>query len=228
MLSTAMPGAMSYASVEEQHIEFVTMTLRPYVHKLEESFSTLLPSDAFLRFSMEGLLRGNITSRYAAYSQGVQAGFLSIADIRRLEDLRPVEGSDTLRVPLANVNLDAANIVEMDKRILMAQRLIVIGFEPASVMASLGLPDIVHTGLPSVQLQQAATFEPADPAEAYPVRDFDPEDLTEAMINAVRTIPAPIVNVPQPVVNVTVPEADKRVRTVERDDEGNILRIVEE
>jgi hypothetical protein len=43
-----------------------------------------------------------------------------------------------------------------------------------------------------------------------------------------RTIPAPIVNVPQPVVNVTVPEADKRVRTVERDDEGNILRIVEE
>jgi HK97 family phage portal protein len=228
MLSTAMPGAMSYASVEEQHIEFVTMTLRPYVHKLEESFSTLLPSDAFLRFSMEGLLRGNITSRYAAYSQGVQAGFLSIADIRRLEDLRPVEGSDTLRVPLANVNLDAANIVEMDKRILMAQRLIVIGFEPSSVMASLGLPDIVHTGLPSVQLQQAATFEPADPAEAYPVRDFDPEDLTEAMINAVRTIPAPIVNVPQPVVNVTVPEADKRVRTVERDDEGNILRIVEE
>jgi hypothetical protein len=228
MLSTAMPGAMSYASVEEQHIEFVTMTLRPYVHKLEESFSTLLPSDAFLRFSMEGLLRGNITSRYAAYSQGVQAGFLSIADIRRLEDLRPVEGSDTLRVPLANVNLDAANIVEMDKRILMAQRLIVIGFEPASVMASLGLPDIVHTGLPSVQLQQAATFEPADPAEAYPVRDFDPEDLTEAMINAMRTIPAPIVNVPQPVVNVTVPEADKRVRTVERDDEGNILRIVEE
>lgn len=228
MMSTAMPGAMSYASVEEQHIEFVSLTLRPYVHKLEEAFSALLPTDAFLRFSMEGLLRGNITSRYAAYSQGIQAGFLSIADIRRLEDLRPVDGSDTLRVPLANVNLDAANIVEMDRRILMAQRLIVVGFEPAAVMAALDLPDITHTGLPTVQLQQAATFDPADPADAYPVREFEPEDLSNAMADALRAMPAPIVNVPQPVVNVTVPEQEKRVRTVERDENGDITRIVEE
>ena len=86
----------------------------------------------------------------------MQAGFLSINDIHRIEDLSPVEGGDQYRVSLANVNLDAANIVELDKRVLMAQRLIVAGFDPAETLAAFNLPNIVHTGLPSVQLQNAA------------------------------------------------------------------------
>jgi hypothetical protein len=105
---------------------------------------------------MEGLLRGDIQSRYAAYSQGVQAGFLSINDIRRLEDLRNVEGGDVMRVPLSHVDLAAANIVETDKRVGMAVRLIGVGFNPNDVVTALDLPPMEHTGLPSVQLQNAS------------------------------------------------------------------------
>jgi hypothetical protein len=102
---------------------------------------------------MEGLLRGDIQSRYAAYSQGVQAGFLSINDIRRLEDLRNVEGGDVMRVPLSHVDLSAANIVETDKRIGMAVRLINVGFDPDATLSALNLPTIEHSGNASVQLQ---------------------------------------------------------------------------
>jgi HK97 family phage portal protein len=176
LLGSTTPGAMSYASVEQQHIQFVTLTLRPIVFTLEEQFTKLLPGEAFLRFNMEGLLRGDIQSRYAAYSQGMQAGFLSINDIRRLEDQRDVDGGDVFRVPLSHVDLDAANVVEQDKRISMAVRLINVGFDPESALESVGLPRIPHSGLPSVQLQNAAQHVEADVDEVYPPsRELDEE-----------------------------------------------------
>ena len=164
-------AGMSQASVEQQHIQFVTITLRPYVHKLEEAFSALLPGGAFLRFNMDGLLRGDLQSRYTAYSIGMQAGFISPNDARRREDLPPVDGGDVFRVPLANINLEAANLVETDRRVMMATRLVNVGFEPEQVLAALSLPAIAHSGLPSVQLQNAAVQAQAeaDVSEVYPV-----------------------------------------------------------
>lgn len=154
-LGVISDGTRSYASVEQDNIDFVTTTLRYYVYKIEEAYSRLLqPSAAFIRMNMEALQRGDQQSRYAAYSQGIQAGFLSINDIHRLEDMAPVDGGDIYRVPLENINIDAAALVETEKKSLMAARLINVGFEPSSVLAALDLPAMSHTGIPSVQLQQ--------------------------------------------------------------------------
>jgi HK97 family phage portal protein len=169
MVGVTTPGAMSYASVEQNNINFVTHTLRPYVAKIEEAYSALLPQGAFIRLNVDGLLRGDFATRMSGYSIGTQAGFLSVNDIRRFEDLRPVDGGDVYRVPLANVDLGAASLVETDKRVTMAQKLIYSGFEPAGVLLSLGLPPIEHTGVPSTQLQQVAQIDPADPASVYEV-----------------------------------------------------------
>jgi len=221
-------AGMSHASVEQQHIAFVTITLRPYVHKLEEAFSRLLPAEAFLRFNMDGLLRGDLQSRFTAYSIGTQAGFLSTNDVRRREDLPPVDGGDAHRVPLANVNLEAANIVEQDRRVQMAVRLINVGFDPAEVLSSLDLPAMEHTGLPSVQLQNAAQQAEAPNIEdAYPVRDADLDPLEIAQQFGL-SLSDTLRNMPAPVVNVTVPEQPARTRKVKRDADGNILEIVEE
>jgi hypothetical protein len=230
MLGITDAGGMSQASVEQQHIQFVTITLRPYVHKLEEAFSRLLPSQAFLRFNMDGLLRGDLQSRFTAYSIGTQAGFLSTNDVRRREDLPPVDGGDAHRVPLANVNLEAANIVEQDRRVQMAVRLINVGFDPAEVLASLDLPAMEHTGLPSVQLQNAAQHVEADVDAVYPSGrsvddDVDQRDVAEDIATA---LAASIQAMPAPVINVTVPEQPARTRKVKRDADGNILEIVEE
>lgn len=223
-------AGMSQASVEQQHIQFVTITLRPYVHKLEEAFGTLLPGGAFLRFNMDGLLRGDLASRFAAYSTGMQSGFLSPNDVRRREDLPPVDGGDVYRVPLANINLEAANLVETDRRVMMAVRLVNTGFEPDQVMAALGLPEIPHSGLPSVQLQNAAASVGVDIEDVYPTgRDLgDDYDQRAAIEQIGETIAATIQNMPQPVVNVNVPEQPARTRKVKRDSEGNIAEIVEE
>lgn len=163
-------GGMSYNSVEQQNINFVTHTLRPYIAKMEDAYSTLLPDGAFIRFNVDGLLRGDFATRMNGYSIGSQAGFLSVNDIRRFEDLQPVDGGDVYRVPLANVDLGAASLVETDKRVSMAQKLILSGFDPAGVLAALDLPRISHTGLPSTQLQAIAQIDPTDPESVYGVK----------------------------------------------------------
>jgi HK97 family phage portal protein len=170
MIGSTSAGAMSYNSVEQQNINFVTHTLRPYIAKMEDAYSTLLPEAAFIRFNVDGLLRGDFATRMNGYSIGSQAGFLSVNDIRGFEDLLPVDGGDVYRVPLANVDLGAASLVETDKRVTMAQKLILSGFNPAAVLAALDLPAIAHTGLPSVQLQGVAQIDPADPESVYEVQ----------------------------------------------------------
>jgi HK97 family phage portal protein len=164
-----IPGTQSYASVEQNNISFVVHTLRPYIEKIEWAFSKLLPNNAFIKFNVDGLLRGDFQTRLQGYSIGMQSGFLSINDIHRLEDMAPVEGGDVYRVSLANVDLKAAEITGDAKKVQMASQLINAGFDPASVLDSLGLPAITHTGVPSVQLQQVATIDPNDPAAVYGV-----------------------------------------------------------
>ena len=156
-----LPGTNTYASVEQNNIAFVTHTLRPIAQKIEGALSSLLSQEtgleaAFVKISLDGLLRADMNSRTQSYSTLLQAGVYSINDVRAFEDLRPIDlpSADTVRVPLANVNLDAADLSVMNQKVEMAQQLIQIGFEPSDVMAKLGLPAITHSGKDSVQLQQ--------------------------------------------------------------------------
>jgi HK97 family phage portal protein len=170
MISVTKPGAMSYASVEQNGINLVTYTLRPYLEKIEQEYSNrLLPGEAFMKFTVDGLLRGDQQSRYAAHASALVNGWASINEIRRMEDMPPVDGGDTFRVPLANIDLDAANLVEMDKKVTIATKLIMTGFDPTDVLAKFGLPALAHTGLPSVQLQNPANLDPEDPEAQYEV-----------------------------------------------------------
>jgi HK97 family phage portal protein len=225
MIGITTPGAMSYASVEQNNINFVTHTLRPYVTKIEDAYSALLPDGAFIKFNVDGLLRGDFATRMNGYSIGSQAGFLSVNDIRRFEDLRPVEGGDVYRVPLANVDLGAASLVETDKRVSMAQKLIISGFDPAGVLSALGLPAITHTGLPSVQLQGIAQIDPVNPEAVYDVQRT--HDVNVQMPETVVNVPPAIINVAPPNVTVEAPQQKTTIRTVERDDNGHIVNIIE-
>lgn len=165
-----VPGTQSYASVEQNAIQFVTHTLRPYIEKLEWAYSRLLPTqEAFIKFSVEGLLRGDFNSRINAYSVGLQAGFMSVNDVRRLEDLSPAEGGDQYRVPLANIALTDTSLVSEQQRVTMATKLIQIGFDPEETLKAFGLPAVGHTGLPSVQLQGVAQIDPENPESVYGV-----------------------------------------------------------
>jgi len=225
MIGVTTPGAQSYASVEQNNIQFVVHTLRPYIEKIEYAYSTLLPNEAFLKFNVDGLLRGDYTTRIQGYSIGLQAGFYSVNDVRRFEDLRPVDSGDQFRVPLANINLAEADVIEQDKRVSMATRLVQTGFDPASVLSALGLPAIIHTGVPSTQLQQVAQIDPPDPGNVYDVTRSSEINIQipETIVN----IPQTKINVEPPIVNINAPEQKPLIRTVERDENNHIVRIIE-
>lgn len=170
MIGITTSGAMSYASVEQNNINFVVHTLRPYIQKLEDAYSRLLPAESFLKFNVDGLLRGDYQTRISGYSVGLQAGFYSVNDIRRFEDLSPVENGDQHRVPLANIDLADTKVVTDDKRVAMAAKLVLAGYDPSEVLSALDLPPISHTGLPTVQLQNVAQINPENPLEIYEVK----------------------------------------------------------
>ena len=150
-------GGQSYNSIEQKQIAFVTHTLRPWLAKLEDAFSQLLPDNAFLAFSTDDLLRGDYATRIEGYSKLLQNGVLSTNEVRRKENMRPIEGGDVVRVPLTNVDISAASLNEDETKVDMAQKLIALGFVPEDVLTVLGLPKIGHTGLPTVQLQNPTT-----------------------------------------------------------------------
>jgi HK97 family phage portal protein len=162
-----VPGTASYASVEQNNLQFVSMTLRPLAEKVEAAFSRLLPGDAFIKFQFADLLRADLEARIRSYSVGAQAGFYSTNDIRRLEDMEPVEQGDQYRVPLANIALSDTAVITEEKRVAMVQQLVISGFSPAEALAAVGLPPIAHTGLPSTQLQQVAQIDPNNPEGVY-------------------------------------------------------------
>lgn len=87
-------GAMdkpTYASVEQQSLEFVQYTLQPIVSNLERTIQTVLLEGAyFYRFNLAGFERSDIKTRYAAYATGRQWGWLSTNDIRELEDMNRI------------------------------------------------------------------------------------------------------------------------------------------
>jgi HK97 family phage portal protein len=156
-------GGQSYNSVEMKMISFVTHTLRPWLAKLEDAFSALLPDTAYLAFNTDDLLRGDYATRIEGYAKMLQNGVLSTNEVRRKENMRPIDGGDVVRVPLANVNISAASLTEDETKVAMAQKLIGLGFVPEDVLKSLGLDPIAHTGLPTVQLQNPSTV----PAGSY-------------------------------------------------------------
>lgn len=167
---------MSYSSVEENNRFFSQHTLRPIAAKLENSLSTLLArypggDTAFVRFNMDALLRASLEERTSSYSKLMQMGAMSINEVRALEDMRPLDlpGADNPRVPLANVNIEDSGVKAQMERVKMAQALIYSGFDPASVLQAFDLPEMEHTGVPSVQLQQSATLDPEDPQSVYEV-----------------------------------------------------------
>ena len=153
MIGLNTPGAMSYASVEHNAIQFVRYSLTPLIVAIEEAHNRLLPGESFLRINMDGLLRGDSATQAQVFSTAMQAGYMSVNDVRNLMDMRPVEGGDLPRVPLANISVGAAGLIEESQRVEMAAKLVQSGYDPAGVLAALGLTPIAHTGLASNQLQ---------------------------------------------------------------------------
>ncbi len=82
----------SFSNIEQQSLEFVKYTLDPWVVRWEQTMQRLLfateeKGNYFIKFNVDGLLRGDYVSRMNGYATGRQNGWLSANDIRELEDM---------------------------------------------------------------------------------------------------------------------------------------------
>lgn len=82
----------SFSNIEQQSLEFVKYTLDPWIIRWEQSMMRVLLSvdekkEYYIKFNLEGLLRGDYQSRMNGYSIARQNGWMSANDIRELENL---------------------------------------------------------------------------------------------------------------------------------------------
>ena len=100
----------SFSNIEQQSLEFVKYTLDPWVVRWEQSLqrALLTPDEKtqyFVKFNLEGLLRGDYQSRMNGYATARQNGWMSANDIRELENLDRIPAEDGGDLYLINGNM---------------------------------------------------------------------------------------------------------------------------
>ena len=100
----------SFSNIEQQSLEFVKYTLEPWIVRWEQSINRALLSETekseyFVRFNVEGLLRGDYQSRMQGYATARQNGWMSANDIRELENLDRIPAEEGGDLYLINGNM---------------------------------------------------------------------------------------------------------------------------
>jgi HK97 family phage portal protein len=122
-----MLGHATFSNIEQQSLEFVMYTILPWFNRWEDNINMQLLTPAerkagyYIEFKMDALLRGDITSRAAYYAQGRQWGWLSVNDIRRLENMPPIPNGDIFLQPL-NMG-EAGKVQETNKLKAMTEEI---------------------------------------------------------------------------------------------------------
>src|SRR6056297_2515937 len=103
----------TFSNIEQQSIDFVVNTIRPWLVRIEQTLNDKLISSKnnknYIEFVVEGLLRGDSQARAEYYNQMYQVGAMSPNDIRKKENMNPIDGGDQHFVPLNFIPLEEDN-----------------------------------------------------------------------------------------------------------------------
>ena len=100
----------TFSNIENQSISFAVHTIRPWLVRIEQAMNrALFPEKEkgtyYVRFNMDGLMRGDYKSRMEGYAIGRQNGWLNANDIRALENMNPIPEEQGGNVYLVNGNM---------------------------------------------------------------------------------------------------------------------------
>ena len=100
----------TFSNVEHLSLDFVKYSLDPWIVRWEQSLQKALLSDSekgqyFIKFNVDGLLRGDYASRMQGYATARQNGWMSANDIRELENLDRIPAEDGGDLYLINGNM---------------------------------------------------------------------------------------------------------------------------
>jgi HK97 family phage portal protein len=80
----------TYTNVEAQGLEYLRTSIAPITTRIESTFTDYLPRGQEAKFNYDSLLRADTYTRYQAHKLALDAGFLTVDEIRELEDLPPL------------------------------------------------------------------------------------------------------------------------------------------
>ncbi len=107
MIGGETGSSLTYSTVEQNSLNFVTYALRPWLVRLEESLSRLLPQPQYVRFNVDALVRADLMTRMQAHEVALRTGVETIDEARALEDKPPLTADEksewlgTYRAPSA-------------------------------------------------------------------------------------------------------------------------------
>ena len=104
-------SASSFNNIEMQSQEFVSYSLMPYISKIELEMSLKLfrrnnIGREYIKFNVNGLLRGNVKDRADYYKTAITNGWMSINEVRQKEDLNKIDSGDEnyLQMNMTTIN----------------------------------------------------------------------------------------------------------------------------
>ena len=97
----------TFSNIEQMSLEFVMYSLDPWIVRWEQALQKALLSDSekgqyFIKFNVDGLLRGDYASRMQGYATARQNGWMSTNDIRELEDMNQIPEAEGGNLYLVN------------------------------------------------------------------------------------------------------------------------------
>lgn len=102
----------TFSNIEHQSLSFVVYSVQPWLRRIEaraNGWLLLTPDQSrfFAEFLVDGLLRGDVVTRYQAYSTARQWGWMSVNEIRQRENLNPIADGDVYLQPMNMIEAGA-------------------------------------------------------------------------------------------------------------------------
>ena len=106
-----LPSQTSYNNTEQQNLMFARHTIVPWTQRVEQEIDRkLIPSydrpQIYAKFKLSDLQRGDSAARANYFTQMLQAGVLSINEVRAEEELNPIAGGEVHTVQINQIALN--------------------------------------------------------------------------------------------------------------------------
>ena len=99
-------GSNVYSNLESNGLAFIRHTLLPWIRRIEDGFSTLLPGKQFVRLDTDEYARGDQLSRVRSFQVAVSSGIMTPNEARAKMELEPYEGGDKFYIGLQGALVD--------------------------------------------------------------------------------------------------------------------------
>jgi HK97 family phage portal protein len=97
-------NSLTYATTVHRRRELVDLALMPWLVRIEQALSSLFPRGTEVKFNVDAFLRADTEDRYKAYSMALDAGWMTVNEVRALEDLQPLPEPAAAPAPTEEVD----------------------------------------------------------------------------------------------------------------------------